>query len=255
MDEQLLAGAVAGPYPLGTLLVTVTTCRRRHNTYYFIFFTSPSRSPKSHLTWKQVPSQLDIYGNFFFMPAIISVLLALQWGGSTYPWSDWRIILLFTIFAALLYVFICIQFRNPDTATVSPKLLARRSIWASAWFSFNLGSFSLIYTYFLPIWFQAVKGASPIKSGIMNLPMILAMVLMSVLSGVGVSVIGYCEHPLIGLTECWLGADVPMMILASVFMAVGGTLPAQSFSHIIILGLLFLEKPMLISHFPSTQVD
>lgn len=68
-----------------------------------------------------------------------------------------------------------------------------RSMWSAAYYSFALGSFFLLLVYFLPIWFQAVKGASAVKSGIMNLPMILTLVIVSILSGVGVTVVGYCK--------------------------------------------------------------
>lgn len=43
----------------------------------------------------------------------------------------------------------------------------------------------------LPIWFQAIKGASAVKSGIMNLPMILGLVLVSIVAGGAVSAVGY----------------------------------------------------------------
>ena len=35
---------------------------------------------------------LDPIGNLIFVPAILCLLLALQWGGVTYAWSDVRII-------------------------------------------------------------------------------------------------------------------------------------------------------------------
>lgn len=69
------------------------------------------------------------------------------------------------------------------------------SQWAASWFSFTLGSFFLLLIYYLPIWFQAVKGASAVKSGIMNLPMILTLVLVSILAGIGVTVMGQCKIP------------------------------------------------------------
>jgi len=72
-----------------------------------------------------------------------------------------------------------------------------------------MGSFFLLLVYFLPIWFQAVKGASAVKSGIMNLPMILALVTVSIISGVGVTVVGYYA---------------PLMIVSSVFAAIGSGL-------------------------------
>jgi MFS family permease len=45
--------------------------------------------------------------------------------------------------------------------------------------------------YYLPIWFQAVDGASAIKSGIHLLPMLLSVVVGSIITGLLVSRIGY----------------------------------------------------------------
>jgi hypothetical protein len=43
----------------------------------------------------------------------------------------------------------------------------------------------------MPIWFQAIKGVSAVKSGIMNLPMILGMVIVSILAGLLTTIFGY----------------------------------------------------------------
>lgn len=43
----------------------------------------------------------------------------------------------------------------------------------------------------VPIWFQAIKGASAVKSGIMNLPMLLSVVIASIVSGAAVTTFGH----------------------------------------------------------------
>lgn len=50
--------------------------------------------------------------------------------------------------------------------------------------------------YYLPVWFQGVQGVSAVESGIRNLPLILGLVLFSIISGIGVSVFGYCMYTL-----------------------------------------------------------
>lgn len=158
-----------------------------------IFFKAPERAAVADLGWKARVKEFDLYGTVVFIPAIISLLLALQWGGTKYEWGSWRIILLFVFFGILIITFIAIQFWKQDVATIPPQIMKKRSMWSAAWFSFCMGSFFLLLVYFLPIWFQAVKGASAVKSGIMNLPMILTLVTVSILSGVGVTVLGYCK--------------------------------------------------------------
>jgi MFS family permease len=171
-----------------------------------LFFKAPERAAVQDLGWKERAKQFDLIGTAVFIPSIICLLLALQWGGTKYPWGNARIILLIVLFGLLISAFIAIQFWKQDTATVPPKILAKRSMWAATWFSFSLGSFFLLLVYYLPIWFQAVKGASAVKSGIMNIPMVLTLVIVSILSGVGVTAIGYYA---------------PLMIASSILMSTG----------------------------------
>ncbi|TVY20389.1 Efflux pump roqT [Lachnellula arida] len=182
--------------PIGAITVIVI----------LIFFKNPERAVISDLGWKARLQQFDIHGTAVFMPAIVCLLLALQWGGTKYQWSDGKIIGLFVAFGVLISIFIGIQFWKGDSGTIPPRMMKKRSMWAASWFSFTMGSFFLLLIYYLPIWFQAVKGASAVKSGIMNLPMLLSLVLTSVLSGIGVTVMGYYA---------------PLMIVSSVFSAIG----------------------------------
>lgn len=84
-----------------------------------------------------------------------------------------------------------------DAATVPSRLLMKRSIAAAAWFNFTMGSAFLVLIYYLPIWFQAVKSTSAVVSGIYNLPLILGLVLVSILIGIGVTVVGYCKSTIL----------------------------------------------------------
>jgi len=158
-----------------------------------VFFFTPVPQPGGipHLTWKERIAQLDIPGTVLFIPAVVCVLIALQWGGSTYPWSNGRIIALFVVFGLCLLAFVGIQFWKPEVATVSPLMLRKRSVWAAATFAFFLGSVFFVTVYYLPIWFQAVKGVDAYQSGIRNIPVLLAVVVGTIVSGGLVSKIGY----------------------------------------------------------------
>tara|TARA_R110002060_G_scaffold75337_1_gene84973 strand:- start:1786 stop:2130 length:345 start_codon:yes stop_codon:yes gene_type:complete len=75
----------------------------------FFFFKAPHRDAVKSQGWKEDIKAFDIYGTIVFLPAIITLLLALQWGGTKYPWGNWRIILLFVLFGVLIGAFIAIQ--------------------------------------------------------------------------------------------------------------------------------------------------
>jgi hypothetical protein len=173
------------------------------------FFNINRRGAKSTATFREQVAKFDLHGTAVFLPAIICLLLALQWGGSQYAWKSARIIALLVLTALLIIAFIAIQIWKQESATVPPRVLANRNVWGSAWYVAMLGAAFFVLVYYLPIWFQAIKGASATKSGIMNLPAILGLVVVSILGG--------------GLVT-WIGYYTPFMLLSSVLMTVGAGL-------------------------------
>ncbi|KAI1858850.1 uncharacterized protein JN550_012412 [Neoarthrinium moseri] len=135
--------------------------------------------------------QLDPIGNLAFFPGIVCLILALEWGGTKYAWSDARIIILLVLCGFLCLVFIGIQIWKKEDATVPPRIVRQRSIAAAIWFGFFNGAGMMAIMYYLPIWFQAVKGVDAFNSGLMLLPMILSTVLGSVFSGIMTAKVGY----------------------------------------------------------------
>lgn len=149
------------------------------------------RKAEKAIPWRERAHQLDLGGTALFVVDIVVCLLALQWGGSKYPWSNWRIILCLVLFGVLTIVFIITQYYMKEFATIPFKIISQRSVAAACWFSFALGAAFFVLIYWVPIWFQAIKGATAFKSGIMCLPMVLALVISTMLSGVLTTVIGY----------------------------------------------------------------
>jgi MFS family permease len=165
---------------------------------------------KAPQTWRQQISLLDPWGTACFLPAIICLLLALQWGGTLYPWGNWRIIVLFVFFSVLITAFIAIQVMTRDTtATIPARIITQRSVIAGCLYTFCLGSAFMIAVFYLPIWFQAIKGATAVKSGIMSIPLILACVVALIMCG--------------GLVQRF-GYYTPFMYAGCLFMSLGAGL-------------------------------
>lgn len=176
----------------------------------FIFFLLkiPDRDT-TKIPTKDKLKQLDGLGTFFFIPGCVCLLLALEWGGATYAWSNGRIIALLTLAAVLLIGFVLVQIFMPDTATVPPRIFMQRSIMAGVYSTLCIGAQMMIFIYYLPIWFQAIQGVSAVQSGIRTLPLVLGMVVASIGSGIAISRVGYYT---------------PFMITGVVFMSIGAGL-------------------------------
>jgi hypothetical protein len=110
------------------------------------------------MTLMQRINLFDPWGTLVFIPAIVSLLLALQWGGTKYEWSNGRIIGLFVVFGVLFAIFIGIQIWQQDAATVPPRILKHRSIMAGAWYSLCLSaSFFILLFYVRIVYFDAAS--------------------------------------------------------------------------------------------------
>ena len=113
------------------------------------FFKISRRGKKTEATWKQQIQKFDLQGTALFLPCVICLLLALQWGGSKYAWNSGRIIALLVIAGVLAIAFVAIQSWKQEDATVPPRVFLNRNVWGSAWFGAMLGAGFFVLVYYL----------------------------------------------------------------------------------------------------------
>lgn len=98
------------------------------------------------LPLKRKLQQLDFPGTALFIPGVVSLLVALQWGGQSYDWNSWRIILLLVLASALLLGFAVVQVWMPDTATLAPRIFKQRTVLSSMLATFTFSSANYIFS-------------------------------------------------------------------------------------------------------------
>lgn len=111
----------------------------------------PSRPPNADLPWRGKIAQLDLIGTAMFIPSITCLFAALQFGSTNYGWKDARTILLFVIFGVLLAVFLLVQLKYQDKATLPPRIIRQRSILAGFVFSFCMNSALNVIVYYVSL--------------------------------------------------------------------------------------------------------
>ncbi|KAL2059767.1 hypothetical protein VTL71DRAFT_10151 [Oculimacula yallundae] len=158
------------------------------------------------LTFKSLFHDLDIIGFSIFAPTVVMFLLALQWGGVSYPWKSATVIGLFCGAVGLLSGFLLWENKKGAAAMIPLEMVRRRIVWSAAFSTFFLFGSLLSQSYYLSIYFQSVRGISPSLSGVYALPGILSQVIFAGVSGIGVSKVGYY---------------LPFTILGSALNAVG----------------------------------
>jgi hypothetical protein len=111
-------------------------------------------------------------------------LLAIEWGGTTYKWSSAIVIGLFCGSAGALVAFLLWEYRQGDKAMIPLSMLSQRIVWSSCVTYFFLCSNMMVTSFYMAIYFQAVRGKSPTMSGVSILPSILSNMALAVGSGI-----------------------------------------------------------------------
>lgn len=153
--------------------------------------------------------RLDPVGTVLFLPGVVCFLLALQWGGTVYPWYGGRVIALLVVSGILVIAFGLVQLWRKEDATTPPRIMGQRSVACGFLYAICIGGGMISMLYSLPIWFQAVKGTTAVQSGINTIPMVLSLVVGAIISGATITKTGYY---------------VPWMFVSAIFMSIGAGL-------------------------------
>lgn len=103
----------------------------------FFFFQTPAHSrSKQKLSIFEKVLEMDLPGALVILAAVVCYLLALQWGGTTKPWSDSEVYGLIIGFGLIIALFLVVEWMQGDRALLVPYLLKTRVVWVGSAFNF-----------------------------------------------------------------------------------------------------------------------
>lgn len=141
------------------------------------------RTPREGTVWERL-ARVDWVGNILLTLAVTSVLLALTWAGTVYPWSSWRTILPLVLGFVGLLGFLAYQAAPwVQEPTVPPRIVGNRTAATVLLMSFVHSMLLFWIIYFLPVYFQAVLMASPSRSAVMLFPIATTTAIAGILAG------------------------------------------------------------------------
>lgn len=150
----------------------------------------PAQDQSDKLLLQRIKSY-DPIGTALLTPGLILVLLALQWGSNGSTWSSPRVIATLVLGVVLILAFLVSQIWTGENGTLPPRIMRKRSIVAGTAVSLGFGSTLIVVTFYLPIWYQAIKGLSAVDAGVRMLGYFLITVFFVIFSGIIVSKTGY----------------------------------------------------------------
>ena len=227
--------------PLGAVALAVVS-----------FVVKTPAAAGSNLSARAKIKELRIPEMTILVASLICLILALQWGGSVYAWSNCRVVALLCVFGVLLLAFVVSQIFRPNSRTISDSITKTWDVWFSVLFAAGSAGAMFVAVTYLPIYFQAVKGMSALTSSVNVIPLILGFLVFSIISGSATHIIRYYN---------------PSMIIGPILSAVGAglvsTLSVDSpslecigFQALLGSGIGFcLQQPLLVVQTVLRQDD
>ncbi|KAE8144417.1 major facilitator superfamily-domain-containing protein [Aspergillus avenaceus] len=155
--------------------------------------------------FRELWASVDVVGLVLFAGGVVMLLLGLYFGGVVYPWENARVIGCFCGAGVVLLVWGLWNWKKGDEGVVPGSVVRVRKVWTACLTGALVFGSWVLGVWFLSVYFQGVQGMSPLESGVMLLPNILAQVFFSWVAGWLIKHIGF------GLVGC----------LGAVFIATG----------------------------------
>ncbi len=153
-----------------------------------------------HLPKVRSTAKVDYFGALLLTVGITSLVLITTWGGQQYAWGSKEILGLAALAAASLIGF-CYVEQRVEEPMLPLALFKKRNFTMVSIIGFIVGFSMFGAVTFLPLYQQTVQGASATNSGLLLMPMMFGMLVVSVVVGQAVSRTGkYRIFPMIGTT-------------------------------------------------------
>jgi MFS family permease len=155
----------------------------------------PSKDPRPGVSYKQRFAELDYVGAALLIGALTSFVLAINWGGVTYPWGSGRIIGLFvasgTLFAILGVQQVLEIFTTSARRLIPVQFFRSRTVLILFSTTAASGAAAFIPIYFVPLFFQFTRNDNALDAGVRLLPLIVVMVVIVLANGILMAKFGY----------------------------------------------------------------
>ncbi|KAL6299612.1 iron permease [Sparassis latifolia] len=138
-------------------------------------------------TFKEKLRMIDWLGNVIVIGATTSSMIGLTWGGVQYSWTSVHILLPLILGLCGLVGFMVFEAYVPKNPIISYTLMANRTSTSGFLQTMILFTVILCMLYYMPVYFQACKDASPIASGVDVFGLAFSIAPMAVISGLSIA--------------------------------------------------------------------
>ncbi|KAJ1925765.1 hypothetical protein IWQ60_004359 [Tieghemiomyces parasiticus] len=193
-----------------------------------IWFLLKTPSPQGSIRSKL--RRIDYGGAAAFLVSIVAFLLAIQWGGKDYAWNSALIVCLLVASVVFAVVFVWYELRVAAEPFIDLRLMALRNVLSAVIVGFAVGWVLLFIVYYVPLYFQVLRGYSATGAGVQLLAFLVPLNVVAIASGFITERFGcYKLIVIIGMVFCsvgcglfyLVGADTTRVIMAVILVLNG----------------------------------
>lgn len=195
---------------------------------------------------------VDWFGTVSILAVTLLILIGLDFGGAIFPWNSPKVICLIIFGTLMIGFFLFSEQRLAKYPLMPLAVFTNRSNNATFIVVFMHGMVLIGIEYYLPLYFQSVLQVSPLRSGVLLLPLIVLQAAVEIMAGFVIHRIGrYREFIWAGTTLLTLGTGLYIYFGADTSVAVViGLEIVSAFGP----SLLF-QAPMVAIQNSVSQVD
>ncbi|KAH8784698.1 major facilitator superfamily domain-containing protein [Hyaloscypha finlandica] len=176
-------------------------------------FMLPNKDPRPGVPLTDRAREMDYLGGLLTLGAFISGVMAVSFGGITYPWNSGKIIGLF-VCSGVLFILLGLQqvytiFTTTERRIFPIEFFKSRTILILFCVTAAGGTAIFIPIYMIPIFFQFTRNDSALEAGVRLLPLIFLMIFAVITNGAVMSA---------------YGVYMPWYTVGGIFTVIGGAL-------------------------------
>ncbi|KAL2813983.1 major facilitator superfamily domain-containing protein [Aspergillus granulosus] len=134
--------------------------------------------------------QVDYAGMVLLVASLCSFLIAITWGGVSYAWSSWHTLVPLVVGALGLCLFVVYELLVPAEPMIPLTIFMTPTTAVSYLGNFAQGIILWCILYYLPLYYEAVRGYRPVIAGVALFPETFTVAPCSVATGIAISITG-----------------------------------------------------------------
>ncbi|KAJ6477656.1 major facilitator superfamily domain-containing protein [Mycena sanguinolenta] len=198
--QGILGASVAFAYGVGPVIGGLFV---EHSTWRWIFWLTLPLTVVSAAAvylfmplktvegdWRQKIARIDFVGSLLILLASILLVLSLTWASGSYQWQNPHVFAPLVVGVVVSVAFVLWEWKVPAFPVIPMYIFKKRVVIGAGITQTINGFLTVVQVFFLPTFYQLAYGYSPVKSGLLVLPLTLIQTATSTGSGLIVTATG-----------------------------------------------------------------